>query len=121
MVFLGGGGGSALRRKHIAAILERIAPHVVSDDVLVEVSIVSGPEHQYTVHSYEWPKDFPKPDASARPLGEIYLNPRFIAAHNQQFDHLLIHGFLHLVGYDHVHEDDRIRMEALEAVLLRLW
>ncbi len=119
MIFLGGDGGSDDLRKHIFFVLERVAPRVISDDVALDVNIVSGPEHQYNVHSYEWPVGFPKPDTNGRPLGEIYLNPEFIALKNHDFDHLLIHGFLHLVGYDHVAENARIEMEALEGELLR--
>lgn len=120
MFFLGGSGGSDKLRRRIASVLERVAPRVVTEDVAVDVCIVLGSAHQYNVHSYEWPLGFPKPDVPVRYLGEIYLNPEFIRMHDQQFDHLLIHGFLHLVGYDHVDEDDRLEMEALENELLLL-
>ena len=36
-----------------------------------------------------------------------------------QLTHLVVHGVLHLLGYEHVDEDDANRMEALEATLLR--
>ena len=39
-----------------------------------------------------------------------------LAAH---FAHLVIHGMLHLQGYDHAHDDDAGRMEAREVALLR--
>lgn len=32
--------------------------------------------------------------------------------------HLLVHGFLHLFGYDHLNDDDAERMEALETRIL---
>jgi len=35
------------------------------------------------------------------------------------YAHLVIHGMLHLQGYDHVRDDDAARMEAREAALLR--
>jgi probable rRNA maturation factor len=38
------------------------------------------------------------------------------AAH---YAHLVIHGMLHLQGYDHARDADAVRMEALEAKLMR--
>ena len=32
--------------------------------------------------------------------------------------HLAVHGFLHLIGYDHENEDDAEAMEALEVEIL---
>lgn len=34
------------------------------------------------------------------------------------FTHLLVHGFLHLIGYDHEEEDDAVEMETLEIRIL---
>lgn len=34
------------------------------------------------------------------------------------FSHLLVHGFLHLLGYDHETDDDAAEMEALEIKIL---
>jgi probable rRNA maturation factor len=46
---------------------------------------------------------------------EAAASGRSVAAH---LAHLLIHGALHLAGYDHQHVGDARRMEAAEAVLL---
>ena len=32
--------------------------------------------------------------------------------------HLIVHGTLHLLGYDHVHDADALRMEGIEAEIL---
>jgi len=46
-------------------------------------------------------------DASERPVS--------IAAH---LSHLLIHGFLHLLGHDHIADDEAERMETIEREVL---
>lgn len=37
---------------------------------------------------------------------------------NDHYVHILIHGILHLLGYDHIEEAERLEMEALETRLL---
>lgn len=59
-------------------------------------------------------------------LGDIALAHETCAAEaeaaNRPFDahltHLVIHGMLHLLGYDHVREGDALRMENLEIEIL---
>jgi probable rRNA maturation factor len=34
------------------------------------------------------------------------------------FTHLVVHGFLHILGYDHLAEDEALRMEGLETQIL---
>ncbi len=46
--------------------------------------------------------------------GEIYLSPGYIARHKEDINHLLVHGILHLFGYDHKAKGDTIKMENLE-------
>ena len=47
---------------------------------------------------------------------EARMQRKTLAAH---YAHLVIHGMLHLQGYDHERDDDAARMEAREAALLR--
>lgn len=64
--------------------------------------------------------------AFSRPLGDVVMAYETIskeaeAAHipfEQHFAHLLIHGLLHLLGYDHEEDDDAEAMERREAFLL---
>jgi probable rRNA maturation factor len=67
-----------------------------------------------------------KPDDAPRMLGDIaiaYETTRKEADDEQKpFDHhlshLAVHGFLHLIGYDHEKDDDAEAMEALEQEIL---
>lgn len=69
----------------------------------------------HSVLSFPAPPDFPRPDLKGkRPLGEIYLDPGYIKRRGENLFFLLIHGFLHLSGYDHKKKDDRIFMEKEE-------
>jgi probable rRNA maturation factor len=66
------------------------------------------------------------PDDAPRMLGDIaiaYETTRSEADEEQKpFDHhlshLVVHGFLHLIGYDHEKDDDAEAMEALEREIL---
>ena len=66
------------------------------------------------------------PDDAPRMLGDIaiaYETTRKEADDEQKpFDHhlshLAVHGFLHLIGYDHEKDDDAEAMEALETEIL---
>lgn len=108
----------------------------------VELSIVFSDDAQVRVLNAEWRgKDsatnvlsFPAfPDASATSLppmlGDIILAAETVGreaalegrplAHH--ITHLVVHGFLHLIGHDHQDEDEAEEMEALERrVLARL-
>ena len=72
------------------------------------------------------PTGQPSSDAAPRMLGDIaiaYETTRREADDEQKpFDHhlshLAVHGFLHLVGYDHETDDDAEAMEAVERAIL---
>jgi len=36
----------------------------------------------------------------------------------EHFTHLVVHGFLHILGYDHIEEDEALMMEGLETHIL---
>lgn len=69
----------------------------------------------------------PEPDFDGSlPLGDIAIAWDTCAREAEAADkpmtdhvtHLLVHGLLHLLGYDHVHDADAKRMEALEVEIL---
>ncbi|ARJ66360.1 rRNA maturation RNase YbeY [Magnetospirillum sp. ME-1] len=59
-------------------------------------------------------------------LGDVILAYETCAAEAQEqgkeladhFSHLVVHGVLHLLGYDHMDEEEAAEMEALETTLL---
>lgn len=68
----------------------------------------------------------PFPGCEEISLGDIAICIAVVKNEAKHFDlpfqhrlaHMLIHGLLHLMGYDHIDEDDRETMEALEVTLL---
>jgi probable rRNA maturation factor len=71
---------------------------------------------------------FPAPGGDDRPfLGDIVLAYETIAAEARaerkpfahHFAHLAVHGFLHLLGYDHIRKKDAETMEEAERGILR--
>jgi probable rRNA maturation factor len=69
----------------------------------------------------------PPPVARARQLGELVICPRVLRAEARaqaktlraHWAHLVVHGALHLAGYDHQRAADARRMERREIAVLR--
>jgi probable rRNA maturation factor len=63
---------------------------------------------------------------SPKPLGDIYIAYEIVIREAESQDkkpehhltHLIIHGLLHLYGYDHIDDDEAEEMEALEILIL---
>ena len=115
-------------RQRVAEVL-RIAADFVSlegrssfreKDFFVEVNLVGDDELLKNVLSYEAPKNFLLGNIKEKFLGEIYLNPKYIKIHKENFDLMVVHGFLHLLGYVHEKENDRIKMELIEEKICAL-
>lgn len=70
--------------------------------------------------------DMPSPLADVV-LGDLVLGFETVAREAAAADlslknhlsHLLVHGYLHLLGYDHETEDEAVEMEALEVAILK--
>ena len=70
-----------------------------------------------------------QPDGAFLILGDIVISPEVVHAHaaeyNTGFDEemqlMIVHGILHLLGYDHLDDDDYEIMRACEDALLTEW
>ncbi len=68
----------------------------------------------------------PPPGVSSAFLGDLVICAPLVNQQAKQqaktplthWAHLVIHGCLHLIGYDHVHDKDATKMETLEIKLL---
>ena len=87
-------------------------------DFYLEIYLVNSKTLAKNVYAYEFPKGFPNPETEATALGEIYLNPDIIKEQGYSLSYMAIHGFLHLLGYEHDTKNDTIAMETLEHKLL---
>ena len=74
----------------------------------------------------DWPADFPLPEGEAPPIGDIVVSVpqtvRQAEAHGVPLEReialLVVHGALHLLGYDHYGDEERTAMQALERAAL---
>lgn len=68
-------------------------------------------------------------DAKEILIGDIMIAPTVAATQAPQYGNsfeeemslLLVHGCLHLLGYDHIDEDEALEMEAHEREILSAW
>ena len=69
----------------------------------------------------------PRVAAEPRPLGDLVICPRVLRSEAREqkktlrahWAHLVVHGSLHLIGYDHEDDKDANRMERREISVLR--
>lgn len=103
-----------------------------------EVSLLLGDDAQIRELNRTWrgkdaatnvlsfPLDAPQPQGGPRHLGDITLAFETVAGEadardisvSQHAAHLVVHGMLHLLGYDHEDETQAREMEALEVRIL---
>ena len=128
------------------AEIEAIADHVLSEEGVssdVEISLSWVDDEEMRELNREWRGidrptdvlsfecddafDFDPPEGMAVELGDIVLAPSVISAQAPGFGNspadecrlMLVHGLLHLLGYDHIEDDEAEAMEAREDALLR--
>lgn len=86
-----------------------------------------GKDKPTNVLSFPTHDDMPVPEGEPRPLGDIVLAHGVIAREaaeqgktlRDHTTHLIVHGTLHLLGYDHESDGEAEEMEALETRILK--
>jgi probable rRNA maturation factor len=85
-----------------------------------------GKSSATNVLSFPAPADMPVPPGELQPLGDIILAAGVVAREAEQQGkslhdhtaHLIVHGILHILGYDHICDADAQQMERLEIEIL---
>ena len=93
-------------------------------DVLSFPTLNLKPMQKININDY---KDDIDPLTKCLMLGDIIICEEVARDHAKEYGHsferevcyLVVHGFLHLLGYDHEQEDDQKIMRALEEMVLR--
>jgi len=133
--------------REIKSTTQKILKILGKNNVWVEIYLINSQKMRFlnkkfrgknkttTVLSFEEPQDFILPALKYKKIGEIYLNltnnQQLTTYNNQQPTtnnscqlsvisyRLLVHGLLHLLGYNHKKKSDRIRMEKMEKLVMR--
>ena len=103
---------------HLSRSLNTIELHLADSASMREMKKTYLKKEQEIVDVLAFPADtsFPNPDLPDS-LGEIYLNEEAFGEDYEKMRFLLVHGVLHLLGYDHQEDHDTMEMEKLEALL----
>lgn len=122
----------------LLAVWARMAPDerlyevsvVLADDVMLQQlnNQYRGKEAPTNVLSFssDLANDEIIPDGEPRPLGDIILSWDTLSREasdlkiemRDHFTHLLVHGMLHLLGFDHENDEDATEMETCEVEIL---
>lgn len=106
------------RGKQIASLLKVRKPidvFLVSGETMRKLNRKYRKKNKTTnVLSFVTPVNFP-----IDVLGEIYLDPKYIEKKNEDLAFMLLHGVLHILGYDHERKSDRIVMEKKEKQVMK--
>lgn len=102
---------------------------VLTDDASIRVINRDHRGIDKPTNVLSFPQDDPDAEAYGPLLGDIVVAQETVTreatddgiAFRAHFLHMIVHGFLHLVGYDHMNDDEAEEMEGLEtAILARL-
>ena len=119
--------------EEVSCILEKAAEILGEDFSQKEVSVVLANDQKVQSLNHEFRhKDKPTnvlsfPSDEAEELGDIILAHETIVHEAEEKGisllhhtlHLIVHGFLHLLGYVHEEENEALHMEAVEIKILK--
>jgi probable rRNA maturation factor len=99
---------------------------VLTDDAHIRVLNARHRGIDKATNVLSFPQDDPDADAYGPLLGDIVIARETVEREaidgglpfRHHLAHMIVHGFLHLVGYDHMHDDEAEEMERLEAAIL---
>lgn len=105
----------------VKKILKQLGLFFRLSNACVEVYLIDESFMKTNVLAFPALRNFPRPDLkSYKSLGDLYINPDYIEAKDEDTVFILVHGFLHLLGYDHTIKKDRDIMEAREREIIDL-
>jgi len=119
---------AALSAADVDASSCEVAVLFTDDAAIAEINAEwRGKDKPTNVLSFPAPEDLPMPDGEPRPLGDVVLARGVIRREAEEQGkslqahtvHLIVHGTLHLLGYDHENDEDAEEMEALETDILK--
>ncbi|HAI97023.1 MAG: rRNA maturation RNase YbeY [Cycloclasticus sp.] len=116
----------ATQQNKDAEVLLRLVDEAESTELNQTYRQKKGPTNVLSF-PFERPLDLPEEALSNNVLGDLVIcAPVVLEEASQQgkkllahWAHMVIHGCLHLQGYDHINQDDAEVMEALEIELLK--
>ena len=120
--------GAALAAAEEDSAASEVALLFSDDAAIAEINAEwRGMDKPTNVLSFPAPQDMPIPEGEARPLGDIALAYGVISREAEEQGktlhdhtvHLIVHGVLHLLGYDHEADDEADEMERLETDILK--
>lgn len=99
---------------------------VLTDDAAIRLLNRDHRNLDKPTNVLSFPQDDPEADAYGPLLGDIVVAHETVAreaaeegiSFRDHFLHMIVHGFLHLVGYDHMNDDEAEEMEGLETAIL---
>lgn len=111
-----------------ADLIEAPVTLLFTDDAAQKKLNAEWRDQDTTTNVLSFPTPYmPMPEGETLPLGDISFAFETVQSEarledkpfNAHLIHLMIHGFLHLLGYDHEDEEEAEQMEALEIDALK--